>query len=420
MQHRIPTDRLGPRGDAMAEAVGACVHCGFCLPTCPTYRTLGDEMDSPRGRITLMKGVLEGELDLDESVSYIDRCLGCLACVTSCPSGVEYGDLLSGFKAHAEPRRRRSRRDRLVRRLLIGTVTRPGRLRWAARFAGLGRIFKGLLPSPLAAALELMPRKLPRPAPLPAVVPARGARVARVALVRGCAQDVLAPGITRAAARVLARRGVEVSIPEGQGCCGALAFHAGDDQTALRQAAALVDAMPADVDAVLTTAAGCGSGVNDYPLLFAGRPGAAEAGAVAEKSLDVTTFLDQLEPLPCRTGRPVVATYQDACHLAHAQGERGAPRRLLGHIEGLELRSAADWHQCCGSAGIYNLEEPEIAHTLGRAKAETLLATGAELIISGNIGCLSQIDHHLRRLEGAVPIRHTVEVLDLAERGDLG
>ncbi|MEO1370268.1 MAG: heterodisulfide reductase-related iron-sulfur binding cluster, partial [Acidobacteriota bacterium] len=315
MQHRIPTDRLGPRGDAMAEAVGACVHCGFCLPTCPTYRTLGDEMDSPRGRITLMKGVLEGELDLDESVPYIDRCLGRLACVTSCPSGVEYGDLLSSFKAHAEPRRRRSRRDRLLRSLLIGTVTRPGRLRWAARFAGLGRILEGVLPAPLAAALDLMPRTLPSAAPLPSVVPARGPRVARVALLRGCAQDVLAPGITRAAAAVLARRGVEVLIPEGQGCCGALAFHAGDDQTALRQAAKLVDAVPTGVDAVLTTAAGCGSGVNDYPLLFAGRPDAASAEAVADRSQDITAFLDRLDPHPTKTRRPVVATYQDACHL---------------------------------------------------------------------------------------------------------
>ncbi|MEO1088764.1 MAG: (Fe-S)-binding protein, partial [Acidobacteriota bacterium] len=281
-------------------------------------------------------------------------------------------------------------------------------------------VFKTLMPAPLAAALELMPEELPQPQPLPAVVPARGARVARVALVRGCAQDVLAPGIARAATEVLARRGVEVLIPKEQGCCGALAFHAGDDRSALRQAAQLIDAMPGDIDAVLTTAAGCGSGVNDYPLLFAGRADEAQARAIADKSLDVTTFLDQLKPFPSKTKGPVTATYQDACHLAHAQAERDAPRRLLGHIEGLELRPSADWHQCCGSAGIYNLEEPEIAHTLGRAKVETLLETGAELIISGNIGCLSQISHHLRGLKSSVPVRHTVEVLNLAERGELG
>lgn len=404
----------------MAEAVGACVHCGFCLPTCPTYRTLGEEMDSPRGRITLMKGVLEGDLELEEARPYVDRCLGCLACVTACPSGVEYGDLLSGFKSHTESSRERPALERGLRSLLIGTVTEPRLLRWAARFAGLGRRFQRVLPAPLAAALELMPRSLPPSEATPSLLPARGRRRARVALVRGCAQDVLAPGITPAAAEVLARRGVEVVIPPGQGCCGALAFHAGDDRRARAQASQLTGALPEDVDAVLTTAAGCGSGIKDYPLLFAGDGDAGKARALAEKAFDVTTFLAQLEPVESRTSSPVVATYQDACHLAHAQGERDAPRRLLGHVEGLELRPSIDWHQCCGSAGLYNLEQPEIAKQLGRAKAQVLVDTGAELIISGNIGCLSQIKHHLGQLGHAVPVRHTVEVLNAAERGELG
>ena len=418
----------------MAEAVEACVHCGFCLPTCPTYRTLGEEMDSPRGRIVLMKSMLEGELDLEQGLPFIDRCLGCVACVTACPSGVEYGELVSSFRAHCEEKRRRSLVDRALRAILLETLSRPRLLRLAARFAGLGRMVSPLLPSRLRAALELTPRRLEKaPRPLEASVetqqPAKGERARRVALLRGCAQDVLAPRITAAAEALLKRRGVDVVVPAKQGCCGALALHAGDEKRARRLGRKTLESFvgkagdAADFDAVITTAAGCGSGLADYPLLFAGHDSHDAAQELASKSFDVTTFLASLKPVksePPRTKRPMVAVYQDACHLAHAQQERQAPRRLLEAIEGLELRSAEPWHQCCGSAGIYNLEQPEIARQLGREKAEAILGSGAELVISGNIGCMMQIEHHLRALGASLPVRHTVEVLDLAERGELG
>jgi len=255
-------------------------------------------------------------------------------------------------------------------------------------------------------------------------------------LLRGCAQDVLAPRISRAAASVLARRGVEVSVPPDQGCCGALALHCGDEPKARRMAMRNLkvfnpdadDAAPDVYDALITTAAGCGSGIADYPLLFAGTEHEATARGLADKCLDVTSYLSQLETVPSRAARPMVAVYQDACHLAHAQGERRSPRLLLEAIDGLELRTAEPWHQCCGSAGIYNLEQPHIARQLGRQKAEAILRSGAELVITGNIGCMMQIKHHLAELgqpprpgARALPrVLHTVEVLDLAERGELG
>ena len=419
MHHRIPTATLGPHGAGMVRAIETCIHCGLCLPACPTYQLLGEEMDSPRGRIFLMKDVLEGRLPPDEAtLQYVDRCLGCLACQAVCPSGVHYEALVVPFRAHAERRRRRPLLARAVRGLALRTLPYPGRFRLAARAGRLARPLRGLLPSPLAAMLELLPDHLPPPAPLPAVVPAEGRRRARVALLVGCVQRVLAPEITAAAVRVLARNGVEVVVPPGQGCCGALPMHAGADRQARTLARGILAAFPRDVDAVVTTAAGCGSAMKAYPLLFAGDGEGAGAEAFARRVRDVSEVLDGLGLVPgARFAAPVRVAYHDACHLAQAQGIRAAPRRLLAAVENAAVVEVTGGEACCGSAGIYNLKEPAIARALGDRKAAAIRETGAAVVASGNIGCLVQLRAALARTGPPLPVRHTVELLDLAYRG---
>jgi glycolate oxidase iron-sulfur subunit len=405
----------------MASAVEACVHCGFCLPTCPTYQLLGDEGQSPRGRILIMKGVLEGELTLDEATPFLDPCLGCLACVTSCPSGVQYGDLITPFRLQSEKERKRSPWDRLLRRLVLDTLPHPDRFRTAARLGRVAKPLRRLLPGKLGTMLDLLPGKVPPAREHPPLVAAVGERRARVALLLTCAQQVLAPDIDAAALRVLAHNGVEVVVPEGQVCCGALGAHTGSESQAQAFARATLERFPDDVDAVITTAAGCGSGVHEYPLWLAGEPEEAAARVFAAKARDITTFLAELgpretPPLP----RPLKVAYHDACHLAHAQGVTLPPRSLLGAIPNLELCELRDPEICCGSAGTYSLEQPELAAQLGRRKAEAVLATGADAVASGNIGCLTQLRSHLERLGRPLPIYHTIELLDRAYGGQGG
>jgi len=393
----------------MADAIGSCVHCGFCLPTCPTYVTLAQEPDSPRGRILLMKEVLEGSLALEQALEPIDNCLGCQACVTACPSGVEYGDLIAAFRAHSEPRRHRPAAERAQRALVAHTLPYPRRFRAAAR---LGALTRRLAPARLRPMLDLLPRRLPKAAPLPTVHPAAGTRRARVALLAGCAQQVLDPDIGWATLRVLARNGVETVVPRGQGCCGALAMHGGRAGQARALARRNLDAFPDDVDAVIVNAAGCGSGMREYGLLFAGEDDEPRAHALADRVLDVSAFLDRLglvEP-PAPT-RPLRVAYHDACHLAHAQRVREAPQRLL-RAAGHEVVIPEEWELCCGSAGTYNVERPETAAELGRRKAANLRATGADVVAAGNIGCLTQIRKHLE-----LPIVHTIQILDRAYGG---
>jgi glycolate oxidase iron-sulfur subunit len=404
----------------MAATIGSCVHCGFCLPTCPTYATMGEEMDSPRGRIFLMKEVLEGQLELETALPYIDNCLGCQACETACPSGVEYGKLLVPFRAWAEERREdRDPLDRLHREMILRTLPFPWRFRAAARMGMLARPLKGLLPDKLGAMLSLLPERLPRARRLPEVVRARGEKRARVAFLAGCAQQVLAPEINVATLRVLAANGVEVVIPRGQGCCGALAMHTGASGQAKPLVRRNLEAFPSDVDAILTNAAGCGSGMHEYGLLLKGEPEEEAARAFAEKVVDVSVFLDglglvaELPPLP----EPVRVAYHDACHLAHAQGVRSAPRALLEAVPGLELVEPDEWELCCGSAGTYNVDKPETAAELGERKARNLLDTGAQAIATGNIGCLTQITTHLAALGRPLPVLHTFGVLDAAYAG---
>jgi len=416
MRHSIPLETLGPQGPAMAEAVASCVHCGFCLPVCPTYLTLGEEMDSPRGRILLMKGALEGELAQDEVLPHVDRCLGCLACVTACPSGVEYGQLLTPFREMTDKQRSRSPLTNLLRTLVNQTLPFPARFRAAATVARYTKALNPLLPAALGTMLDLLPDHMPASIHLPAVSPAQGKPQARVALLSGCVQQVLAPAINRATVEVLTRNRVEVVIPPKQGCCGALAMHSGAANQARSLARRNFKAFDLDaVDAVVTNAAGCGSGMHEYPLLFAGEPDEEIAQRFAEKVQDISVFLDTLglDAAPALSD-PMIIAYHDACHLAHAQGIRDAPRRLLSAISNVTVVPIAEGEICCGSAGTYNIEQPQIAAQLGQRKAQAIHNTQAQAVVSGNIGCMTQIDSHLRRLGTALPIYHIVEVLAMA------
>lgn len=399
----------------MAAAVERCVHCGFCLPSCPTYLAMGEEMDSPRGRILLMKEVLEGDVELDEAVRYIDRCLGCLGCVTACPSGVEYGDLLTPFRMMAEDSRRRSAWDRLLRRLVLATLPYPRRFRLAARLGRWARRFRRLFPGRLGTMLDLLPARLPKAEPLPNLYPPKGVRRARVALLAGCVQQMLAPEINWATLRVLAHNGVETIIPRAQACCGALAAHTGAGRQAKACARQNLDAFPRDVDAIITNAAGCGSGMHEYPLWLQGEPEEQAARDLRDKVQDISAFLLKLGPLP--TGAiPSLRrlAYHDSCHLAHAQRVRGQPRQLLAMIPGLEVVEIPEGEICCGSAGTYNLEQPAIAQQLGRRKAAAIVSTSADSVCCGNIGCMMQIQTHLGREGRSLPVYHTVQLLDMA------
>jgi glycolate oxidase iron-sulfur subunit len=420
MQHEIPVDAFGPLAEPMADAVSGCVHCGFCLPTCPTYVVTGEEMHSPRGRIVLMKEVLEGGLRLADAAPYLDACLGCLACVTACPSGVAYGELITPFRMETEGERSRSLEEGALRRVVHETLPHPRRLRAAAVAGGLAKPFAGVLPRSVGALLDLLPERVPPAQPLPDLTPAIGRRRARVALLAGCAQQVLAPGINAATVRVLARNGVEVLIPKGQSCCGALAAHAGlkgQAQRFARQTMRAFADQAAGVDAVLTNAAGCGSGMHEYALWLRGEREETDAASFAAKVRDVSVFLAELgvsvsEPTEAPPGPPLRVAYHDACHLAHAQGVTAEPRALLRSVAGIELLEIAEPELCCGSAGTYNLEQPLIASRLGERKARHAMEVEPDVIATGNIGCMTQLRSHLGRLGSRVPVLHTMEVLD--------
>lgn len=413
MQHHIKAETHGPLGKPMAVAVQTCVHCGFCLAACPTYHEFGQEMDTPRGRIVLMKQALEGDLPWRAAQPHVDRCLGCLACEPACPSGVPYRDLISAFRARAEPEFHRTPEQKVRRWMASMTLPYPGRFRLALLGAKVGRALRPLVPPAFRPMVDLAPRKIPPAVRLPGLAPAVGNRRARVALLAGCAQRVLDPDINAATVEVLTRQGVEVVIPEGQGCCGGLAWHTGDLTSAQAFARRNLDAFPKDIDALITNAAGCGSAVHEYPLILRGTPDEERAGALRRQAVDVSAFLARLgwrEP-PRGFGRPMRVAYHDACHLANAQGVRSEPRRLLASVPGIEVVELANPHLCCGSAGTYNLDQPEIAASLGRQKAQAVIGSGADLVASGNIGCLTQFRAHLARLGWTQPIRHTVQVL---------
>ncbi len=412
MLHKIDAEKVGPFGEPMAEAVRSCVHCGFCLAACPTYGELGQELDTPRGRIVLMKEVLEGGLEVEEALPHLDACLGCLACEPACPSGVEYRNLISPFRTLAEEKRSRPASEKLRRFMVLQSLPYPGRFRVAATMGKFAKPFANLLPKSMRAMMDLLPSSLPPKQELQERYEAKGERRAVVARLAGCAQQVLDPDINAATIEVLTRQGVEVLVPKGQGCCGALSWHVGDHRAALEFARKNLDAF-SEVDAIITNAAGCGSGMHEYPLILRGTDDEGRATEFAKKVVDVTVFLrglGDLEEIP-DSKKEVTIAYHDACHLSNGQGVRDEPRELLRRIPGVTVVELREAHLCCGSAGTYNVDQPGIAASLGAQKAQAVVATGATVVASGNIGCLTQLKMHLEKLDSRVQVRHTVQVL---------
>jgi glycolate oxidase iron-sulfur subunit len=370
-------------------------------------------MDTPRGRIVLMKQVLEGTLEWRAAQPHIDRCLGCLGCEPACPSGVPYRDLISPFRAVAQPHFSYSTSQKLRRTLASQILPFPNRLRFAARLAPLGKRLSSLLPKTIRPMFDLLPNALPPAPQVPAVTPAQGERRARVALLLGCAQQVLAPDINAATVAVLALNGVEVVVPTAQCCCGGLAWHTGQLASARAFARQNLRAFPADVDAIISNAAGCGSALREYHLILRGTGEEREATVFRNRVMDIHSFLARigLRSPPRGLGRPMHIAYQDACHLANGQNVRQQPRSLLGAIPGVTVCELSDGDICCGSAGTYNLDQPELAAALGAKKAKAVMASGADLVATGNIGCLVQLQAHLRRLGSELRVRHTMQIL---------
>jgi len=411
---------------SLGDLLGDCVHCGFCLPACPTYVSWGEEADSPRGRIDLMKGLHEGAIDLtDGVVAHFDQCLGCMGCVTACPSGVRYDLLIESTRATIEAAHPRPPADRALREAIFALFPYPDRLRALAYplffYAKSG--LQGLVRR--SGLLRLLPprlRQLEKLAPplsiddvraaLPAYTPARGSRRGTVALVAGCVQRAFFPSVNAATIRVLAAEGYDVLVPAEQGCCGALSLHAGRAGEAARFAAALVERF-GDlelIDAVIINAAGCGSTLKQYAELLDDE----RARRFAEKVKDVSEFLASVESVAEKRDLPLRVAYHDACHLAHAQRIREQPRALLRRIPGLEVVEIPRGEECCGSAGVYNLLEPASAAEIGARKADNVLATGAHVLASANPGCTLQIVSLLAARGETLLAVHPIEILDAA------
>jgi glycolate oxidase iron-sulfur subunit len=414
-----------------------CVHCGLCTSACPTYVELGHEADSPRGRIYLMRAVTDGKLDLNDDVRrHLDLCLDCRACESACPSGVQYGRLIEPFRIHMARTLPRPSSLPFAQRLVLEHVfpyawrnrlaLAPARLmQWTGLDALLQRLgLLRLLPRSLRQMHDMLPRLKPYTR-LPEVLPAEGKRRARVALFTGCVADALFPETNLHTARVLQRNGCEVWVPRRQGCCGALHYHAAQEEPARQMARANCDAFGLgdagranDVDAIIVNAAGCGAMLKDYSHLLHDSPAAGMAAAFTAKVRDVSEFLVQLGPVKPEHPLRLRATYHDACHLCHAQQIRRQPRQLLEMIPGLELVPLAESEICCGAAGSYNLQQPEMAERLGRRKAKNILDTGARAVFTGNVGCLLQIQRHLRVERPDLWIAHPVDALWASYSGE--
>ena len=428
----------------LSAATDPCVHCGFCLPTCASYRVMGTEMDSPRGRIHALKAIEAGELTLDATVaSHFDSCLGCLACVSACPSGVRYDELIEATRPKLNAPELRTPAQRAFRQLLLALLPYPNRLRAVlaplrayagtplqalARRSGLLRL--------LGPQIEAMEQLLPPLAPdafqasFPPVVPAQGERRARVGLVLGCVQRLFDPAVNRAVVEVLSANGIEVVIPPDQGCCGAVTHHQGELEHTRQLASAVISSFAGvgPLDAVLVAASGCGHTLKAYTTILSSEG----SGAFASQVQDVHEFLQalglseafqaQLAPLAHADGsaasaeRPLAVAYHDACHMLHGQGISAEPRALLRQIPHLVLREATEAGVCCGSAGIYNLVQPQEAAELGQIKAADLAGTGAELAASANIGCTLQIRRHMAEQERPIPVHHPIELLQRSWR----
>ena len=420
MQTSFTPDQLKDPGTARANQIlRSCVHCGFCTATCPTYQVLGDELDSPRGRIYQIKDMLENERDPDpKTVKHVDRCLSCLACMTTCPSGVHYMHLVDHAREYIEKRYKRPLTDRALRWLLSRILPYPRRFRVALLGAKIARPFRGLLPDPrLRAMLEMAPKEIP---PVsrnddPQAFPAKGPRKMRVALMTGCAQKALNTDINDATIRLLTRLGVEVVVAKGAGCCGALTHHMGKTDESHASAATNIRAWMSEkrgpgLDAIVVNTSGCGTTVKDYGHMFRGGPLAEDAAQVAGLACDISELLERLT-IPEGAPKNLRIAYHAACSLQHGQKIKDAPKALLRRA-GFDVVEPADPHLCCGSAGTYNLLQPEISGQLKARKVRTLEARKPDIIAAGNIGCMIQIGSGTE-----VPVVHTVELLDWATGG---
>lgn len=435
MKTEFAPERLeaDPQLATSEKILRTCVHCGFCNATCPTYLLLGDELDGPRGRIYLMKEMLEQDKPAnDEIVTHIDRCLSCLSCMSTCPSGVHYMHLVDHARARIEETYTRAWHDRLIRFVLAQILPYPRRFRMSLMAARLGRPFKGIAGAVpkvgprMAAMLDLAPRKLkPASHQKPGnVFPAAGTRRKRVALLRNCAQPVLDPGINEATVRLLNRLGVEVVLPKGEGCCGALVHHMGKEDASHRAAAANVDAWTREIegaglDAIIITASGCGTTIKDYGHMF--RNDARYAGNAARVSalaMDVTEFLEDIGLGEIRVQSGLTVAYHSACSMQHGQQLKDGPKRLLS-AAGFTVKEVPEGHICCGSAGVYNILQPKIATELRDRKVNNIAMTNPDIVATGNIGCMVQIGRAAEDRSIDTPIVHTVELLDWATGGPM-
>jgi glycolate oxidase iron-sulfur subunit len=406
-----------------------CVHCGLCTASCPTYVETRDENDSPRGRIYLMRAVADRRLAMGPGVrEHLELCLDCRACESACPSGVQYGKIIEPFKIALERSASGREKAGLLSRLILHQLfPYPRRMRWAlwparllqqsglfdwAERAGLMR----LLPPSLRRMQAMLPKLSRPPGKLPAVLPAVGPKRARVALFLGCVADAMFPEANAATARVLQANGCEVVVPPGQVCCGAIHYHSGVERPAIDLARRNLAAFPAaELDAIVVNAAGCGAMLKDYAHMLPA-DSHEEASRFVAKVKDISEFLVELGPVPPRGAIPLTATYHDACHLCHAQQIRSQPRALLAIIPGLEVVPLEESEICCGAAGTYNLTQPEMSERLGRRKMDYIEATGAQLVVTGNVGCILQIARQIRERRRPIEVVHPVELLDRAYR----
>jgi glycolate oxidase iron-sulfur subunit len=403
-----------------------CIHCGLCTSSCPTYVELGDENDSPRGRIYLMRAVTDGRIELDRQVlGHLDLCLDCRACESACPSGVQYGRLIEPFRIHMQKVGAKKETLGWLERFLLYHVTpHARRMRWALaparlmQWTGIDGLLSRvgmfrLLPRSLRQLHDMLPPLKRHHGRLPEVLAAEGKRRARVALFTGCASDAFFPETNRATAAVLQKNGCEVLVPRTQVCCGALHHHAAREEPAreLARLNCIALSHAHDVDAIIVNAAGCGAMLKDYGHLLHDTPYAQQAQAIARKVRDISEFLVELGPVPPPHALNLKATYHDACHLCHGQQVRRQPRQLLEMIPGLQLIPLAESEICCGAAGSYNLTQPEMAERLGKRKAQHILATGADAVFSANVGCLLQIGRYLRAHKRGMWIAHPIDAL---------
>ena len=430
------TNNFDSKNPPQQELIDSCVHCGFCLATCPSYRVIGKEMDSPRGRIYLMDAINKGEASIDETTSqHFDSCLGCLACVSTCPSGVEYGELIAATRPQVERNQPRSVSDRLIRTLIFNLFPYPNRLRtflpalWLYQKSGLQQIIRQTkvldrVSSRLAAMESILPLVTADSLrdKLPEIIPAQGEKRYRVGVILGCVQRLFFSPVNEATVRVLTANGCEVVIPKTQGCCAALPAHQGQENQAQTLAKQMIDSFAnLDLDAIIINAAGCGHTLKEYNSILSDVPEYRDrAEDFVSKVKDVQEFLSEIKfttELAPLAAKELTIVYQDACHLLHGQKISLQPRQLLRKIPGVKLKEPVDAALCCGSAGVYNMLQPEVANDLGQQKVTNLLNTGADLIASPNPGCALQIIKHLKFKDRQPLVMHPVELLDYSIRG---